>query len=65
MGESPGAQRRDEGFCVRWVGGEVVGGGDESRGWQPRQREGPEQRHMEAWVLSAGEEWQEMRLLIG
>lgn len=40
----------------------MVGGSDESQVWQPRQREGQEQRH--GGMGSAGEERQEIRLLI-
>lgn len=40
----------------------MVGGSDERRVWQPRQREGQEQRR--GGMGSSGEERQEIRLLI-
>lgn len=61
----PRVQSRDSSFLLghpRWVGGE--NGGGESWAWQPGRGKSLN-KGMEVWELSAREEWQEMRLLIG
>lgn len=61
----PGVQSRDSSFRLGHpsrVGGESGGCG--SWAWQPGRRKSLN-KGMEVWELSAREEWQEMRLLIG